>query len=258
MDRRARINCQISRILAAGLLTAGTSVCFAQDVTLALSSAPGRPGFGVILSLTLNHTGRDSPASVQWTIHYSVRDFTALTLSPGPAAENKFLSCVQRAGSATCILWGLNSTSIPDGVVANVSLTISPFTKDSSSQIQVDGGESADPSGISIPTTGMGGTVTIILPNPGMYAEPSPPAQSQVIERPTLFIALHESPMRSAASGVRARGAETKRWHPAGRSDPSVVSRARVVMPPVPWKTAVAPPMALEAVPTLSCMRRRM
>lgn len=150
----------------AGLLAAGYAECVTQESTLDLSSATGRPGYRVILNLTLSHTAGDAPASIQWTFGYSQLDFTAVTVSPGPAAGDKVLSCRKTVGHMQCILWGENSTSISNGVVADVSLTVSSTTRDGSSQVQVQGGQAADSHGMPVPMSTSGGTVIIVLPGP--------------------------------------------------------------------------------------------
>ena len=191
-------------------------------MTLDLSSATGKPGFRVILDLTLGNAGGEAPASIQWTLNYSGVDFTALTVSPGPAAVNKVLSCSQKPGIAKCILWGENSRSIPNGVVADVSLTVSRSAKDTSSRIRVDGGQAADAHGVSLPMATKGGTVTIVLPGLGEDARLAVPA------RWLKAAAVTARPMLAPGDGGRPRVAVRPPGEltPPGDRAPQIIARA--------------------------------
>jgi len=133
----------------------------AQPVALMLSSGTAVAGSSVTLSLSLA-SNAELPAAVQWTLAYSTADFTSPTIAAGPSANaaSKQLSCRNTTGSATCILWGLDTTGVPSGVVATVTLPIN-HTTDSSSQVQLTGGAAAGPAGLSLGTATTGSTVTI-------------------------------------------------------------------------------------------------
>src|ERR1700733_2294330 len=133
----------------------------AQGVALSLSSASGAPGQPVVLNLSLNATG-DLPESTEWTVNYSTSDFTAATFALGSAGAGKSLSCNNGAGTATCLVWGLDSTPIPNNVVASVTLTLAGSTHDTSSAVQLSNSISADSTGAAIPTSASGATVTIL------------------------------------------------------------------------------------------------
>jgi len=132
----------------------------AQGVALSLSSASATPGQSVVLTLSSSATGT-SPDSLQWTLNYSATDFTSASFAPAAGAANKTLTCTNGTGTATCLVWGLNSSSIPNNVAAQVTLTLAGSTSDSSSSVQLTNGVSASSSGVAIPTTVSGGTVTI-------------------------------------------------------------------------------------------------
>ncbi|HXP87132.1 MAG TPA: IPT/TIG domain-containing protein [Bryobacteraceae bacterium] len=146
-------------------LTLSAALCRGQSVAIGLSSGAAAAGGSVTLNLSLN-TASSLPAALEWTLAYSALDFGAATIAAGPAATgaNKQLSCSNSAGSATCILWGLNDTTVSTGVLATVTLPIN-HTTDSSSQLQLTGNAAADPSGSTLATSATGGTVTI---QPGM------------------------------------------------------------------------------------------
>src|SRR4029077_13294687 len=101
------------------------------------------------------------PASAEWTLKFSPTDFSSATIAAGPAAANKSLSCSNGAGTSTCVLWGLNSTAISNGVVAVLTLTLSGSTAQTSSSVQLTNGMSSDAAGTPLSTSASGGTVTI-------------------------------------------------------------------------------------------------
>jgi hypothetical protein len=142
-------------------LTLSAALCRGQSVAIGLSSGAAAAGSSITLNLSLS-TATSLPAALQWTLAYSTADFGAATIAAGPAttSANKQLSCSSSAGSATCILWGLNDTTVSTGVLATVSLPIN-HTTDSSSQLQLASSAAADSSGSSLGTSATGGTVTI-------------------------------------------------------------------------------------------------
>ena len=222
MDSKVLTASRLSRLLIAALSAVGCGECRGQDVTLDLSSAAGKPGFRVILSLTLGNAGGEAPASIQWTLEYSNVDFTALTVSPGPAARNKLLSCSQEPGIAKCILWGENSTSILNGIVADVSLTVSHSARDTSSLIRVSGGQAADAHGVSLPMATKSGTVTIVQPGLGEAASRVGPAK-------WLEVAYGRvRPMAAPGDGGRAgaAGRPLGEVSPPGDRAPPVIAKA--------------------------------
>jgi hypothetical protein len=144
-------------------MVAGT--CFAQSVTLSLSSGSGPVGGVVTLSLSMNSSG-SQPAAVQWDIDYSPTDISALSVaaSPTSTAAGKSVTCNSGTGTSRCVLWGLDSTTIPNGVLATVTLTLSGSTLNTLTSVQLANGMASAPDGTSIPTTATGGTITIIQP----------------------------------------------------------------------------------------------
>jgi hypothetical protein len=157
----------VNYLLFAACLSAST--CLAQGIALGLSSGAASPGGTVTLNLSLNGPSPDPPSSVQWTFGYSPADFSSATIVAGSVLSgvNKSLSCNSVAGSTTCVVWGENVTAISSGVVARVSLSVSPTTTNSSSSVQVTNGTAADGTGLALSTSSTGGTVTIIQP-PGL------------------------------------------------------------------------------------------
>lgn len=159
MLSRLAVLSPVSRLLAIVLVACGH--CLAQGVALSLSSGSATPGSSVELNISLNASG-DAPDSTEWTLNYSTTDFTSATFTPGTGAANKSISCNNGAGTATCVVWGLNSAVIPNNVVASVTLTLANSTPDTSSSVQLMNGVSAGSTGAPISTSVTGGTVTIL------------------------------------------------------------------------------------------------
>lgn len=151
--------------------------------TLTLSSGSAAPGLPVSLSLSLN-SAAPQPAATQWALSYSAADFSAITVTASNAvtAAGKSISCNSTAGNPTCVLWGMNTNAIPNGVIATIVLTVSATTHNTSSLVQVGAAASASPAGLSMATIASGATVTIVQPavtvtgincNPGTVSPPS-------------------------------------------------------------------------------------
>src|SRR5690348_1689067 len=137
---------------------------FAQTVSLSLSTASGTPGGTVSLALSLNSGGGPQPAGVQWTMTYPALDLSVVQVTAGPSAiaSGKSVFCASGASSYTCLVVGLNTSSIPDGVVVVLLLSISTATTSSSSYIQIENPVAASPSGGAIPVSASGAAVTIL------------------------------------------------------------------------------------------------
>ena len=151
---------QVSCLFVLGL--AAYSHCLAQSAALNLSSASGTPGTAVVLNISSNATG-NLPAAIEWTFNYSTTDFSSASVAPGPAAANKSVSCNTSApGTTTCLVWGLNNSTIPNGIVAAITLMLASSTTSTSSTVQLANGLGADPTGQSLTTSTTGGTVTIV------------------------------------------------------------------------------------------------
>jgi hypothetical protein len=117
-------NCFVTfsaRVLRYLMLVAGTgiglvSTCAAQSNSLSLSvNSVSTAGF-VSLNLSLSSAAASLPAALQWTSNYSASDIVGSTAIEGPAAiaAGKTVTC----SGNRCLLWGLNMTVIPNGVVA--------------------------------------------------------------------------------------------------------------------------------------------
>src|SRR6476620_11531991 len=105
-------------LLTLVLLSGG---CLGQSATLSLSSASTMAGSTVTIPLSLNATGVQ-PAALQWTLDYSSSDIASISVSAGPVAvdASKSIQCLPTAASTICLLTGVNTNTIANGIVATV------------------------------------------------------------------------------------------------------------------------------------------
>ena len=139
-----------------------SSICqlHAQS-NLALSSGTALPGGTTSLSLSLSSPGSNQPAAIQWTLIYPAASVAGLNVTAGPALSSagKTVTCAGGAGAVTCVAWGVNSTTISDGVIAFVSVTLSGG---SAAPISISNSLGASPAGDAITVTGGAGGVSLI------------------------------------------------------------------------------------------------
>ncbi len=187
--------------------------CLAQGVAVGLSSGVASPGTPVTLALTLNATG-SAPASAQWTLEYSPADFSSVTVTAGPAAttSGKTVTCNPTSGTTTCVLWGMDATAIVNGVVANVSLTVSESTLANSSGVQLVNCLAASPEGNALSVSSKGGGVSLprlITANPNPIPTPSGAPGQTLISWSALGSSGVEVRVGSAAGTLFASGGPT-------------------------------------------------
>lgn len=123
--------------------------------TVSLSSGPATQGGTVTLTLSISGTSANPPASLQWTLTYSTSAVSKISATAGAALSSagKTLTCAGSAGAYTCVAAGINSTTIADGALASISVTLAGS---SGASIGLSGVLGASPAGttISIPATG--------------------------------------------------------------------------------------------------------
>ncbi len=149
----------------------------AQGLAFSLSSGSASRGGSTTLNLSLSGTTSGQPASLEWTVTYSPTDFSSAAVAVASAAvqASKSVSCESQTGSVTCILWGFSSSTIPNGVVATVSLDVSTSTLSTSSPVQISGPAAANASATSLSASATGGTVSITQ-TPGLNGFSCSPA----------------------------------------------------------------------------------
>jgi hypothetical protein len=143
-----------------------------QQVSLSVSSATTTPGSSAALTVSTSAAGGVQPAILQWIMQYPA-DVTSIDVSPGPAAASagKNITCSYGISAATCLAWGENKTTIPDGAIATATFQIAASSRNGSIAIN-SLGSSSDGDGNPLPVTGTAGTISLILP-PAISCAPS-------------------------------------------------------------------------------------
>src|SRR5579883_2280457 len=142
------------------LALVGNTTAFGQSDSLTFASGSAAPGGSVSLNLSLTSPAGSEPASLQWTFSYPASSVSAISVTAGSAATaaGKATSCAGSAGTYTCMLTGMNSSVIQNGVVAVANLTLS--TTATSFSVGVSNPQAASLSGYPITTTSTGGTIS--------------------------------------------------------------------------------------------------
>ena len=119
------------------------------QTSLSLPSASANPGAVVSLGLTLTTAGT-APAGLQWTLSYPATQISSVSVTSGPTATaaGKTVTCASSPGSTTCILIGMNATTMSTGVAAFVNLTMAPTATTTS--VAIANPLAVDPSGTAI------------------------------------------------------------------------------------------------------------
>jgi len=97
-----------------------------STVTYTLGNGATNESGQVVLDLSIS-TDRMPPAGLQWELNYDPVAITQLTVAAGPVAieAEKDVQCnAIGPGTLRCILVGMNSNVIPDGVAAQITITI--------------------------------------------------------------------------------------------------------------------------------------
>lgn len=117
------------------------------------------PGTSAIVTLNYKNAGSIVPAALQFTISAPGKDTGTIVASS--LLSNKALSCNQVNASTTnlnstltCILWGVNLDTIPDGPIAQLIIPILPTAPDASVTPLTSGLFAASADGASLPLFG--------------------------------------------------------------------------------------------------------
>lgn len=143
-------------------LLAAHGAAFGQ-IALGLSSASAAPGSTVTLNVSLSSAAGSAPAGLQWTFTYSDALVATVSAQAGPAAVSagKSISCSGAPGAYQCLIWGMNTSPIPNGVVATITLGVSGAASGTAA-LQLDSAVGASAAGSSVPATATGGALTIL------------------------------------------------------------------------------------------------
>jgi hypothetical protein len=123
-------------------------------MSLGLSSSGVQSGV-MPLSIVLNSAAGSEPASLQWSLAYPTSSVTQVVITAGPRATavSKAVTCKAASGSQTCLIEGLNTSKILNGVVATATLQLSTSTTGTPSGIQFTKALGASQAGKVVPIT---------------------------------------------------------------------------------------------------------
>ncbi len=152
----------INLTVTTGILLGSITATMAQNASIAIGSGTGIPGSGVSVPMTLTTSGGVKPSSLQWTMAYS-SDISNVVVAAAANATNagKSVTCSSTSGKTTCVVYGMNSNLLSDGLFASVTLTVASGTVSPSTTILVNGAVSDDLSGGAIPAIGTAGIISI-------------------------------------------------------------------------------------------------
>ena len=167
-----------------------SSIAQATTAALSLSTASGAPGANVTLDISLTPGTGTQSAAVQWDLTYSTTDLSLVsgtydTTGSAGSGAGKAVDCNAISSSdVRCIVSGLNTTSIGNGVIASITFKIAAGTSDTSTLVSMTGAAASDGSGNALALSGSGATVNINQPSlpvlstlnctPGTITTPGP------------------------------------------------------------------------------------
>ena len=150
-----------------GNSTASTSVVYQNPlVTYSISSGTTNSAGVVVLNISIaSHTAK-LPAGLQFDLTYSAGDVSGVGFTAGSAATaaGKSITCsIVSAGDLRCLIAGINSSIIMDGVVAVATVQTLASSPNTSTTLSLTGALAYTTSAASIPAvvTSGGGIVTI-------------------------------------------------------------------------------------------------
>jgi hypothetical protein len=155
------------------------SIVFGKAVTLSIGSGWAKPGWTVDLPITLS--GGAQPAALQWTFSFS-KDVTSVSVVAGPSlkASGKTLNC----SGNTCLVFGVNSAILADGVVATATFQLAAKPSVSVIDVTINGVVAAESNGSPITATGGAGKITL----PSAPSAPGSPEQQASINLLKLYV----------------------------------------------------------------------
>ncbi len=136
---------------------------FAQTVAPTLTTNSVAAGKNYTLSVNFS-AGATPAAGLQWTMALPTGVTATWTVAGVDTADGKSLSCTtSNTGSQTCIVVGLNTTTITTGIVATAALTFAPTLRGAQT-FTISSPLSASATGSALTTTGSAITVTVLSP----------------------------------------------------------------------------------------------
>ncbi len=125
------LKASVSMLFSRFAIAVGLLLCYSipgWSAGLILASGSAQAGTTIPLNIYLSGTSTNtSPAGLQFTLTYSAADFSAVSIALGTVASGagKGVSCNPASGQIICLVFGMNTTSMGDGVVAVANATVS-------------------------------------------------------------------------------------------------------------------------------------
>jgi hypothetical protein len=137
-------------------------IAFAQSSIKIVPGTAVAGGTGYANISITSPSSTSEPSSLEWTLSYPTSVVSAPKVTAGGAttAAGKSLSCTTGTGQVRCIVWGLNTNSIANGILASTSFAVSA-TAPATSMLGLTGLTAVSGPGKSIATTESAGTLTI-------------------------------------------------------------------------------------------------
>jgi hypothetical protein len=128
--------------------------------------ASGIAGGKTNFNLSLATSGGAVPTSLQWTMNYSTTDISSLSVAAAgtSVSASKTIFCSNGVGRVTCLAYGMGNSVIADGVMAQVTVNLSPTSNAISTGVQISGTSASDATGTLIASTGAGNQIAIQVP----------------------------------------------------------------------------------------------
>jgi hypothetical protein len=145
-----------------GLVVTGGEIA-GQSVTLSVGDVQDTVDGSVVVPIHLDSAEGAQPAALQWSLSYA-SDVSGVVFAAGAEATNagKSLAC----NGNTCLIYGLNTSTISDGTVATVTLQIPPHTSFLVVPLQITGVVAAGQAGDSISAASVSGSALLLPTSP--------------------------------------------------------------------------------------------
>ncbi|MBW4028833.1 MAG: hypothetical protein HIU93_15810 [Acidobacteria bacterium] len=128
-----------------------------------MGSGTGNAGGTTQINLSLTSVSGAAPSALQFKLGYAATSVANVSLAPGAAAGSagKTLDCVtESAGLISCLLYGINSNVLSNGVVATVGVQLA-LSPGSTVPLQLSEIAATDDSGEAISSTGSSGSIAV-------------------------------------------------------------------------------------------------
>jgi hypothetical protein len=172
-----RIACAVIALGASTLLATRAR---ATDAMLVVGTTSGAPGDDVALDLTFT-PGDVVISALQFSLVLPPElAFVSAAAGPAATAADKLVQCA----NGTCLVFGFNITEIDSGIVATVTLHVSPDAIAEVAPVGLTGLVASTPAGTETAMTGTDGSVTVLRPDFLCYqTRPARPTAGQSFPR---------------------------------------------------------------------------